>query len=83
MFFNTIIYDFYEFCNSFTEFCNFSHSKLDHLCRVKMYSQLKFETMFLIISYLMKSFFPTNMKFETESRPVPEISKVVIVPAIA
>ena len=83
MFFNTTADDFYEFCNSFTEFCNFSHSKLAHLCRVKMYSQLKFETMFIIISFLMKSFFPTHLKVETETRPVTEILPNVVVPAIA
>jgi hypothetical protein len=56
---------------------------MTHLCHVKINSQLKFETMFIIISYLLKSIFPTRHNIETEIRPVPEMTRPVELPAAA
>jgi len=56
---------------------------MTHLCHVKINSQLKFETMFILISYLLKSIFPTKLKVEAEIRPLPEMTRPVEYPAAA
>ena len=56
---------------------------MTHLCHVKINSQLKFETMFILISYLLKSLFPTKLKVETEIRPIPEITRPIELPTAA
>ena len=54
-----------------------------HLCHVKIHSQLKFENMFILISFLLKSIFPSSLIVESETRPVPEITKAITLPAAA
>lgn len=66
------IFPIRESCNSFLKLCNTIQGKVDHLCSVKIYSQLKYLKMKKLIfviatAFMLLTFIPSQVKAEKDS----------------